>query len=493
MCSQQSTVNSQQSGGVNFDIQLSLPLSKSVRARELVLDALNGREIEIEDENDDIFVLSRALKQCTMHNAQCTIFAISENNQACLDCRAEQKSQPEGVIFAISENNQACLDCRAEQKSRQKGVMHNAQLSDQLDNFQLSTLNSQLSTFNLHASGTALRFLTAYCAVTEGEWVLSGTERLCERPIRPLVDALRGMGAEIEYVEKEGFAPLKIVGRKLKGGLVRLDASLSSQFASALMLIADKVDGGIEIEYEGDVASKSYISLTKSVIEKYKRGVRYSGEKDWSSATVWYAAMAVLKEGKFLLEGLSLDSCQPDRAIVEIFEKLGVRTMAVENGVAIESSGCVVDKFVLDCNNMPDAVMYIVVAACLLGVEFEISGVGTLRVKESDRIEALMSEMRKCGYLIQCIMHNAQPMVLSLGEKCTIFVEHESRHKEVIHNSQLDGEVPRLKTYNDHRIAMSMAVVGLVREIEIENREVVNKSYPEFWRDFDRVKNIYCK
>jgi 3-phosphoshikimate 1-carboxyvinyltransferase len=379
-----------------------------VRARELVLDALNGREIEIEDENDDIFVLSRAL-----YNAQLS-----------------------GIIL------------------------------------------------DLKASGTALRFMTAYCAVTEGEWVLSGTERLCERPIRPLVDALRGMGAEIEYVEKEGFAPLRIVGGKLKGGRVRLDASLSSQFASALMLISDKVEGGVEIEYEGDVASQSYIRLTENVIEKYRSGVRYSGERDWSSATVWYAMMAVLKKGRFLFEGLSLDSCQPDRKIVEVFEKLGVKTKAVENGVEIESGGVVVDKLELDCKNMPDAVMYIAVAACLLGVEFEISGVETLRVKESDRIEALINEMRKCGYLIQCIMHNAQ---------CTIFVEHELRHKEVIHNSQLDGQVPRIKTYNDHRIAMSMAVVGLVREIEIENREVVNKSYPEFWREFDRVKNIYCK
>jgi 3-phosphoshikimate 1-carboxyvinyltransferase len=244
------------------------------------------------------------------------------------------------------------------------------------------------------------------------------------------------------------------------------------------------VEGGVEIEYEGDVASQSYIRLTENVIEKYRSGVRYSGERDWSSATVWYAVMAALKKGRFLFEGLSLDSCQPDRKIVEVFEKLGVKTKAVENGVEIESGGVVVDKLELDCKNMPDAVMYIAVAACLLGVEFEISGVETLRVKESDRIEALINEMRKCGYLIQCIMHNAQ---------CTIFVEHESRHKEVIHNSQLDGQVPRIKTYNDHRIAMSMAVVGLIREIEIENREVVNKSYPEFWREFDRVKNIYCK
>ena len=211
--------------------RLSLPLSKSVRARELVLDALNGREIEIEDENDDIFVLSKAL--------------------------------------------------------------YNAQLSDVSD-------NSQLSTLNLNASGTALRFLTAYCAVTEGEWVLIGTERLCERPIRPLVDALRGMGAEIEYVEKEGFAPLRIRGGRLKGGKVRLDASLSSQFASALMLISDKVDGGIEIKYDGDVASQSYIRLTQNVIEKYRSGVRRSGERDWSSVTVWYAMMTVLKRGEFI-------------------------------------------------------------------------------------------------------------------------------------------------------------------------------------------------
>ena len=410
---------------VGFD----LPLSKSVRARELVLDALNGFEVEIEDDNDDIFVLSRAL-----YNAQF--------------------------------------------------IIHNSQLSDKSDksdNSQLSTFNSQLSTFNfqfstlnLNASGTALRFLTAYCAVTEGEWVLRGTERLCERPIRPLVDALRGMGAEIEYVEKEGFAPLKIVGGKLNGGRVKLDASLSSQFASALMLISDKVEGGIEIEYEGDVASKSYIRLTENVIEKYRRGVRYSGERDWSSATVWYAVMAVLRKGKFLLDGLRLDSCQPDRAIVGVFEKLGVRTIETERGVIIESNGDVVDKLVVDCKNMPDAVMYIAVAACLLGVEFEIRGVETLKVKESDRIEALITEMGKCGYLIQCTMHNAQ------------FIIHNSQY--TIYDEQIAMQKPLIKTYNDHRVAMAMAVVCLVKDVEIENPEVVNKSYPRFWEEMRKIK-----
>ena len=300
-------------GETALNFQFSLPLSKSVRARELVLDALNGRCVEVEDDNDDIFVLSRALNQCTMHNAQ---------------------------------------------------------LSDHSD-------NSQLSILNLNASGTALRFLTAFCAVSEGSFLLTGSKRLCERRIKPLVDALREMGADIEYVDKEGFVPLLIEGGKLNGGRVSLDASVSSQFVSALMLIADRVEGGVEIEYEGNVASQSYIKLTESVIERYKRGVCCSGEKDWSSATVWYAAMAVLKRGKFLLEGLRLDSCQPDRAIVEVFEKLGVKTTEVENGVEIESNGVVVDKLVLDCKNMPDAVMYIAVAACLLGVDFEISGVET--------------------------------------------------------------------------------------------------------------------
>ena len=383
--------------------RLSLPLSKSVRARELVLDALNGREIEIEDENDDIFVLSKAL--------------------------------------------------------------YNAQLSDVSD-------NSQFSTFNLNASGTALRFLTAYCAVTEGEWVLIGTERLCERPIRPLVDALRGMGADIEYVDKKGFAPLRIRGKALKGGEVRLDASLSSQFASALMLISDKVDGGIEIKYEGDVASQSYIRLTQNVIENYRSGVRRSGERDWSSVTVWYAMMTVLKRGEFRFLGLSLDSVQPDRAIVEVFEKLGVKTKEIEGDVVIEWSGCKVDKLELNCENMPDAVMYIAVAACLLGVEFELCGVKTLKVKESDRIDALMTEMRKCGYVLK---YDEIGKICWLGENC------ETKKK------------PCINTYNDHRIAMSMAVVGLIREIEIENIEVVNKSYPEFWREFDRVKSICCK
>ena len=397
---------------VSLQIMLDLPLSKSVRARELVLDALNGREIEVEEENDDIFVLSRAL-----YNSQF--------------------------------------------------IIHNSQLSDQSDYSKWSD-NTQLLTLNLKASGTALRFLTAYCAVSEECFLLTGSKRLCERPIRPLVDALRGMGAEIEYVEKEGFAPLRIRGRKLRGGKVRLDASVSSQFASALMLIADRVEGGIDIEYEGDVASEAYIRLTEGVIERYKRGVCNSGERDWSSATVWYAMMAVLKRGEFRFLGLSLDSLQPDKAIVEVFEKLGVKTKEIEGGVAIEWSGCEVDKLELNCENMPDAVMYIVVAACLLGVEFEISGVKTLRLKESDRVEAMIVEMRKCGY------------VLKYDEIDMIYWDGERAECE---------NVPFINTYNDHRVAMSMAVVGLVRELEIENLDVVSKSYPKFWEEMGKIKD----
>ena len=383
----------------NIRFLIGLPLSKSVRARELVLDALDGREVEIEDDNDDIFVLSRALKQCKEHSMQ---------------------------------------------------------LDVELD---------------LHYSGTALRFLTAYCAVSEGEFVLRGSQRLCERPMKPLVDALLAMGADISYVDKEGFAPLRIKGKRLRGGRVRLDASVSSQFASALMLITDKVDGGVEIEYDGNVVSQSYIRLTESVIERYKRGICKSGESDWSSATVWYAVMAILKRGEFRFWGLSLESVQPDRAIVDVFEKLGVKTKEIEGDVAIEWSGCKVDKLELNCENMPDAVMYIVVAACLLGVEFEISGAKTLRVKESDRIEALMTEMRKCGYELK---YDEIGKICWLGERCEV------------------ENVPYINTYNDHRIAMSMAVVGLMREIEIEDPEVVNKSYPSFWSEFDKIKNIYC-
>ena len=432
--SQLSTVvgHNSQLSTLNSQLSIRLPLSKSVMARELVLDALNGRCVEIEEENDDLYVLSRAL-----HNAQ---------SKETRDTRHETRDIVSQYLLC-------------------------------------ETLNSQLSTLNLNASGTALRFLTAYFAVTEGEWELTGSERLCERPIKPLVDALREMGADIEYIDKDGFAPLKIEGRKLKGGRVRLDASLSSQFASALMLIADSVEGGIEIEYDGDVASQSYISLTQNVIERYKRGVRYSGEKDWSSATVWYAAMAVLRKGRFLFEGLSLDSYQPDRAIVEVFEKLGVRTMEVENGVEIEWCGDVVEKLVLDCRNMPDAVMYIAVAACLLGVEFEISGVETLRVKESDRIEALINEMGKCGYEI---IHNSQFTIHNLQS-----LKFNVKRPILSSGSNFQSNsVPRIETYNDHRVAMAMAVVGLVMDIEIENPEVVYKSYPGFWEEYKKMRNV---
>lgn len=386
----------------NVQFSIALPLSKSVRARELVLDALAGKTVEIEAENDDIFVLSRALNQCIMHKMQSTI-------------------------------------------------------SCELD---------------LHHSGTALRFMTAYCAVTEGEFVLKGSKRLCERPIKPLVDALRRMGAQIEYLEQDGFAPLKVKGGALSGGRVRLDASSSSQFASALMLIADGVDGGVEIEYEGDVASEAYMRLTESVIGRYKRGVCESGERDWSSATVWYAVMAVLRRGEILLEKLFLDSVQPDRVVVDVFEKLGVRTTRVNDGLELKWSGQCVEKLELNCENMPDAVMYIVVAACLLGVEFEISGVKTLKVKESDRIEALMTEMRKCGYVLK---YDEIGRICWLGERC----EAE--------------DMICIKTYNDHRIAMSMALVGMIRDVEIENSDVVGKSYPNFWSEFDKIKNSYCK
>ena len=443
-----------------YNFQFSLPLSKSVRARELVLDALNGRCVEVEDDNDDIFVLSRALNQCTMHNAQLSDQSdqldVSDNFQLFI----AKGSKTFGSTFNF-------LSPKAQRPS------------------------VQLSTLNLNASGTALRFLTAFCAVSEGSFLLTGSKRLCERPIKPLVDALREMGADIEYVDKEGFAPLLIEGGKLNGGRVSLDASVSSQFVSALMLIADRVEGGVEIEYEGNVASQSYIKLTESVIERYKRGVCCSEEKDWSSATVWYAAMAVLKRGKFLLEGLSLDSCQPDRAIVEVFEKLGVKTTEVENGVEIESNGVVVDKLVLDCKNMPDAVMYIAVAACLLGVDFEISGVETLRVKESDRIEALITEMRKCGYIIQCTMHNfcdkrGQSNLFGLSSGAKITTER-SNAQCIMHNAQCTDLV-KIETYDDHRVAMAMAVVGLVMDVEIENPEVVNKSYPGFWEEMKKIK-----
>ena len=421
-------------------VGFNLPLSKSVRARELVLDALSGFDVKIEEDNDDLFVLSRALynSQFTIHNSQ-----LSDQSD-------------------VSDNSQLFID----RDSKTFG----------------STFNFQLSTLNLKDSGTALRFMTAFCAVSEGEYVLTGSKRLCERPIKPLVDTLCRMGAKIEYIDKEGFAPLRIKGGKLKGGKVSLDASLSSQFVSALMLIADKVEGGVDIEYEGDVVSEAYIRLTEKVIERYRSGEGRSEEKDWSSATVWYAAMAVLRKGRFLLEGLSLDSCQPDRKIVEVFEKLGVRTIGTEMGVIIEANGDIVDKLVVDCKNMPDAVMYIAVAACVLGVDFEIRGIETLRVKESDRIEALITEMEKCGYLIQCTIHNSQ---------CTINNAQLTIHNAqyTIYDEQIAMQKPLIKTYNDHRVAMAMAVVGLVREIDIENPEVVSKSYPGFWEEFNKIRN----
>ncbi len=339
---------------------------------------------------------------------------------------------------------------------------------------------------DVHQSGTALRLLTAFCATRRGVFEITGDDRLCQRPVKPLVDALRSMGASIAYLQHEGYAPLRISGGGLRGGRVAVDASVSSQFVTALMLVAPSLSGGLIIDLQGKQVSGSYISLTAQLMRDAGVAVECNGSQivvpqssynienlpitdvDWSAAAVWYAVMSVMCNGDLLLSGLDSRSSQPDVAVAEIFAKLGVVSRQTPKGVVISRSmgNSIVDSdFTIDMSGNPDVVMPLVAALLLKDITFCIKGISTLRLKESDRIAALIAEMGKLGYELQ--------------EECGLLVWRGG--KSVV------NEPVTLDSHNDHRIAFTAAIMSLRHKIEITGAESVVKSYPNFWQEFEKI------
>ncbi len=345
-------------------------------------------------------------------------------------------------------------------------------------------LNSNDNHFDIGAAGTAMRFLTAFLSKIAGEWTITGTERMKNRPIKILVEALNSLGANISYVEKEGFPPLKIKGSALLGGEITLDGSVSSQYVTALMMIAPLIKEGLTIHLKGYIASKSYIRMTIRIMEEFGvkalfddkkitilpqeyKCLRYTVESDWSAASYWYEIMALMGEGEIFLSGLQENSSQGDMAAAKLFSLLGVQSNFTKDGVLLTTKNERISKLIYDFTDQPDLVQTFVVTCCLLNVTFSFSGLSTLKIKETDRIAALIAEMKKLGYVLKETEENT---LTWNGEKVK------------------QDDIPVIETYEDHRMAMAFAPACIkIKNLCIQDPQVVSKSYPNFWDDLKNV------
>ncbi|TLX25690.1 3-phosphoshikimate 1-carboxyvinyltransferase [Chryseobacterium indologenes] len=347
-------------------------------------------------------------------------------------------------------------------------------------------LSENSETVDIHHAGTAMRFLTSYYSIQEGKTtILTGSKRMKERPIKNLVNALRDLGVDIEYLENDGFPPLKITGKKISQTSVNVPANISSQFITSLLLIAGKLENGLEINLVGDVTSRSYIEMTLDILTKF--GIRnsftgntirvepfnpddqpstdsYEVESDWSSASYFYSICALGRE-TLHLKSFYKESTQGDSAISKIYEDFfGIKTIFSEDEHKItlepQQNFSFPEKIILDMNNCPDIAQTLCVTASALQIPFEISGLGTLRVKETDRLLALYHELQKLG---------TETEITDLTIKSISFGEPQDNIS--------------IRTYQDHRMAMSFAPFCLIKELNIEEEDVVEKSYPMFWRD----------
>ncbi len=335
-----------------------------------------------------------------------------------------------------------------------------------------------------HNAGTVFRFLLAYLSRQEGRWLLTGEERMRQRPVGALVDALRSLGADIRYSERENFPPLIIRGSKLNGGEVLLNASSSSQYVSALMLIAPYLPGGLTIRLQSEPVSSAYIDMTATLMRNFGADVSLNGkevvvregtyrvekvrvESDWSAAAFWYEMVAFQPGAEVFLPGLTENSVQGDRFLIEVFEKLGVVSQFVNGGLALRNSGKGAGAIDFDFTHAPDIVPSVMVACAALGVEGRFSGIEHLRIKESDRISSMQKELGKGGTQIvqEKGVYRLIPGKGPAGDKPLVFESH-----------------------GDHRMAMSLAPLALKwGSVSVRNPEVVRKSYPDFWDELEKT------
>lgn len=336
------------------------------------------------------------------------------------------------------------------------------------------------TSINIGHAGTSMRFLTSLLAITEGEWTITGSDRMQERPVAELVDALRELGASISYLGNVGFPPLKIKGSNLNGGKIKMKADISSQFITSLLLIAPYLKSGLTIEFESQPVSFSYLKMTISLLKlfgvrtelnnrsvtvypgSYKKNI-FSVESDWSSASYWYSFISLSKRGTFTLTGLKENSLQGDSVVCDLYKKLGVQTSFTTDGIRISKNDKIIppDLLEYDFTNCPDIAQTLAVTCSGLKIPFIFSGLQTLNLKESKRIETLASELRKFG-IEEIITTENSISIRNYPDRWNDFVS--------------------INTFEDHRMAMAFAPFSLlIKELSIEEPEVVKKSYPEFW------------
>lgn len=356
----------------------------------------------------------------------------------------------------------------------------------------INMLENMPDVIDIKAAGTAMRFSTAFLAVTEGEHTLTGTERMMHRPIQVLVDALRYLGANIEYKGEEGYPPLHIKGHHLDGGHLEVDGNVSSQYISALLMIGPVLKNGLELKLTGQIVSRPYIDLTLWTMGEFGAEAEWSDvdtirvrpkpykerpyliENDWSASSYWFEIMALLgdSESEIRLGGLMDGSKQGDSMVRYIFSLLGVKSafeskeQGVPTTVTLKNHHCMLPRLDYDFSGCPDLAQTFVVCCCLKNIKFKFTGLASLKIKETDRIKALKTELRKLGYVIKDENNNT---LLWEGETC-------------------EASMEPIDTYEDHRMALSFAPAAIkFPGLKINNPEVVSKSYPHFWEDLKKV------
>ena len=423
------------------------------------------------------------------------ILTIPNNFRTFAVCLKEERMAMKYLVTAPDDQIRASIQLPASKSISNRALILNAlsyspyqiQNIAQCDDtdVMVKALNSNSCDFDIKAAGTAMRFLTAFLSKIVGEWTITGTERMKNRPIKLLVDALNSLGARIEYIEKEGYPPLRIFGSALQGGEISLAGGVSSQYISALLMIAPLMENGLTLHLEGNIISRPYINLTLQLMEQFGvkatwkgqtirilpqeyQPIRFTVESDWSAASYWYSMMALSKNADIELLGLFKNSLQGDAAGAKLFAQLGVGTVFTNRGVQLKHNGNVAKKLIYDFVNEPDLAQTFVVTCVLLNIPFRFTGLQSLKIKETDRIEALKTELRKLGYLLT----DSNDSILEWnGERC-----------------EPDTD-PVIATYEDHRMAMAFAPAALVlpQGIQIADPGVVTKSYPGYWDDLQKA------
>lgn len=345
----------------------------------------------------------------------------------------------------------------------------------------IKALTQNEETIDIMAAGTAMRFLTAYLSVTPGERIITGTTRMQQRPIQILVNALRELGAEISYTNNEGFPPLRIKGAELKGNEIALKGNVSSQYISALLMIAPALKNGLVLHLSGEIISRPYINLTLQLMQDFGAkaawtssdsisvapqpytSIPFTVESDWSAASYWYQITALSPKTEIELLGLFRNSYQGDSRGAEVFSRLGITTEFTTKGVKLKKTGKAPERLEEDFIDIPDLAQTFVVTCALMNIPFRFTGLQSLKIKETDRIAALRNELKKLGYLIE---EENDSVLMWNGERC----EPEA--------------TPVIATYEDHRMAMAFAPAIICHPtMQIADPQVVTKSYPGYWED----------